>query len=196
VPEELDLDGLDQDCLHMLARNEQGQPIGTARMQENGKIVRMAILKPWARPRRGPRATPGVACRSSTKRTVTGVSSGTNPGDRLLPTTWLPNDRRRLPGRRHSPPEFDSEVAYSTLDITSLNVFDLKAKYYTYLLIPIYNASAILEILAQKSHTTTVYVHLPGSLFCHAARFARFVQELARACSGTDFDGYPVRPRS
>ena len=47
VPEELDLDGLDQDCLHMLARNDQGQPIGTARMQANGKIGRMAVLKPW-----------------------------------------------------------------------------------------------------------------------------------------------------
>jgi len=47
VPEELDLGGLDQDCLHMLARNDQGQPIGTARMQANGKIGRMAVLKPW-----------------------------------------------------------------------------------------------------------------------------------------------------
>ena len=46
VPEELDLDGLDRDCLHVLAFDEQGQPIGTARMQEDGKIGRMAVLKP------------------------------------------------------------------------------------------------------------------------------------------------------
>lgn len=46
VPEELDLDGLDRDCLHVLACDEQGQPIGTARMQEDGKIGRMAVLKP------------------------------------------------------------------------------------------------------------------------------------------------------
>ncbi len=47
MPEELDLDGLDPECLHVLAWNEQGRPIGTARMQEDGKIGRMAVLKPW-----------------------------------------------------------------------------------------------------------------------------------------------------
>lgn len=47
VPEELDLDGLDPECLHVLAWNDQGRPIGTARMQEDGKIGRMAVLKHW-----------------------------------------------------------------------------------------------------------------------------------------------------
>jgi len=47
VPEELDLDGLDPACLHMLAWYDQGQPIATARMEEDGKIGRMAVLKPW-----------------------------------------------------------------------------------------------------------------------------------------------------
>ena len=46
VPAELDLDDLDRDCLHVLACDEQGQPIGTARMREDGKIGRMAVLKP------------------------------------------------------------------------------------------------------------------------------------------------------
>lgn len=47
VPEELDLDGLGPECLHVLAWNDHGRPIGTARMQEDGKIGRMAVLKPW-----------------------------------------------------------------------------------------------------------------------------------------------------
>lgn len=47
VPEELDLDGLDQDCMHVLACDEHGQPIGTGRMTADEKIGRMAVLKPW-----------------------------------------------------------------------------------------------------------------------------------------------------
>ena len=47
VPEELDLDGLDPECLHVLAWNDHGRPIATARMEEDGKIGRMAVLKPW-----------------------------------------------------------------------------------------------------------------------------------------------------
>lgn len=47
VPEELEWDGLDQVCVHVLARNEAGDPIGTARMQPDGKIGRMAVLKEW-----------------------------------------------------------------------------------------------------------------------------------------------------
>ncbi len=47
VPEELEWDGLDPLCAHVLARNEQGDAIGTARMQANGTIGRMAVLKDW-----------------------------------------------------------------------------------------------------------------------------------------------------
>lgn len=47
VPEGLDLDGLDPESLHVLALDDQGRSIGTARVQEDGKIGRMAVLKPW-----------------------------------------------------------------------------------------------------------------------------------------------------
>ena len=47
VPEELEWDGLDPQCAHVLAWNDQGDAIGTARMQPNGTIGRMAVLKDW-----------------------------------------------------------------------------------------------------------------------------------------------------
>ena len=47
VPEELEWDGLDPQCAHVLAWNDQGDAIGTARMQPNGTIGRMAVLKEW-----------------------------------------------------------------------------------------------------------------------------------------------------
>ncbi|MCW5799037.1 MAG: N-acetyltransferase domain-containing protein [Nitrospira sp.] len=47
VPEELEWDGLDRQCAHVLAWNEQGDAVGTARMQANGTIGRMAVLKAW-----------------------------------------------------------------------------------------------------------------------------------------------------
>jgi predicted GNAT family N-acyltransferase len=54
VPVELELDGLDADCWHLVAWNEQKMPIGTARLHpqanpgvSEGKIGRMAVLKPW-----------------------------------------------------------------------------------------------------------------------------------------------------
>ena len=46
VPEELEWDGLDPLCDHVLAWNV-GEAIGTARMQREGKIGRMAVLKNW-----------------------------------------------------------------------------------------------------------------------------------------------------
>ncbi len=49
VPVELEWDGLDSSCLHVLAWNERGDAIGTARMQKNGTIGRMAVLKDWRR---------------------------------------------------------------------------------------------------------------------------------------------------
>jgi len=48
VPLELEWDGLDPKCRHVLAWNDQGEPIGTARLCPNGnqsKIGRMAVLK-------------------------------------------------------------------------------------------------------------------------------------------------------
>ncbi|MGD9729140.1 MAG: GNAT family N-acetyltransferase [Nitrospiraceae bacterium] len=47
VPEELEWDGLDPVCAHVLAWNENGEAIGTARMQADGIIGRMAVLKEW-----------------------------------------------------------------------------------------------------------------------------------------------------
>jgi len=47
VPVELEWDGLDQHCTHVLAWNERAEAIGTARMQANGTIGRMAVLKDW-----------------------------------------------------------------------------------------------------------------------------------------------------
>ena len=47
VPEELEWDGLDPLCVHALVWNDLGDAIGTARMQADGTIGRMAVLKDW-----------------------------------------------------------------------------------------------------------------------------------------------------
>ena len=47
VPEDLEWDGLDPVCTHLLAWNDFGQTIGTARMQPHGIIGRMAVLETW-----------------------------------------------------------------------------------------------------------------------------------------------------
>ena len=47
VPEPRERDGLDVDCLHVLARDESGQPIGCGRLTSAHKIGRMAVLAPW-----------------------------------------------------------------------------------------------------------------------------------------------------
>jgi predicted GNAT family N-acyltransferase len=47
VPEELEWDGIDASCAHVLAWSNHGEAIGTARMQSDGKIGRMAVLKNW-----------------------------------------------------------------------------------------------------------------------------------------------------
>lgn len=47
VPPELETDALDPDCLHVLARDDSGQPIGTARLAPDGRIGRMAVLAEW-----------------------------------------------------------------------------------------------------------------------------------------------------
>ena len=49
VPEKLEWDGLDPLCAHVLAWSEVGDAIGTARMQAEGNIGRMAVLKGWRR---------------------------------------------------------------------------------------------------------------------------------------------------
>lgn len=47
VPEELEWDGEDETALHLLAEDEMGNPIGTARMLADGHIGRVAVLAPW-----------------------------------------------------------------------------------------------------------------------------------------------------
>jgi predicted GNAT family N-acyltransferase len=44
VPEQRERDGLDVDCLHVLARDEDGLPIGCGRLTPKRKIGRMAVL--------------------------------------------------------------------------------------------------------------------------------------------------------
>lgn len=47
VPEELEWDGSDAACRHVLARDRNGRPVGTARLSADGKIGRMAVLSDW-----------------------------------------------------------------------------------------------------------------------------------------------------
>ena len=47
VPAELEWDGIDERCLHVLAKTTAGEAIGTGRLLPDGHIGRMAVLKPW-----------------------------------------------------------------------------------------------------------------------------------------------------
>jgi predicted GNAT family N-acyltransferase len=47
IPQEIDFDGLDPGCRHVLAFTNSGEPIGTARMQKDGHLGRIAVLKEW-----------------------------------------------------------------------------------------------------------------------------------------------------
>jgi len=49
VPEVLEWDGLDPDCLHVVARDHAGTPIGTGRLLPDGHIGRMAVRQSWRR---------------------------------------------------------------------------------------------------------------------------------------------------
>src|SRR6267142_1879822 len=44
-----ELDDLDKDCVHAMAYDDAGKAIGTARMQPDGQIGRMAVVKDWRR---------------------------------------------------------------------------------------------------------------------------------------------------
>ncbi|SEP05550.1 GNAT family N-acetyltransferase [Nitrosovibrio sp. Nv6] len=47
VPVELEWDEFDASCIHALAADSAGNPIGTARFLPVGTIGRMAVLKEW-----------------------------------------------------------------------------------------------------------------------------------------------------
>ena len=45
IAERIEIDGRDPDCFHVLASDTNGRPVGTARMDDKGKIGRMAVLQ-------------------------------------------------------------------------------------------------------------------------------------------------------
>ncbi len=47
VPIEEEWDALDPVCRHVIARDQDGKPVGTARLTPEHKIGRMAVLGPW-----------------------------------------------------------------------------------------------------------------------------------------------------
>lgn len=47
IPEELEWDGIDPGCAHVVARDFAARPIGTGRLLPDGHIGRMAVLEPW-----------------------------------------------------------------------------------------------------------------------------------------------------
>lgn len=47
VPLELEFDADDDQNHHVIAVDSDGTPIGTGRLSRDGKIGRMAVLKPW-----------------------------------------------------------------------------------------------------------------------------------------------------
>lgn len=49
VPVELEWDEHDSECIHLLAINDSGEPIGTARMLSDGHIGRIAVMPEWRR---------------------------------------------------------------------------------------------------------------------------------------------------
>ena len=47
VPMELEWDGLDPDCTHVIAYVEGDLPVATGRLLDDGHIGRLAVLRPW-----------------------------------------------------------------------------------------------------------------------------------------------------
>lgn len=47
VPPEIEIDGRDPGCAHVLAESATGEAIGTGRLMPDGRIGRMAVLAAW-----------------------------------------------------------------------------------------------------------------------------------------------------
>jgi predicted GNAT family N-acyltransferase len=47
VPQQIEWDEMDPLCVHVLAVDADGTPIGTGRLAPDGKIGRMAVLEEW-----------------------------------------------------------------------------------------------------------------------------------------------------
>ena len=49
IDPDIDFDGSDPQCLHVIAKNATGSTVGTARMFDDGHIGRMAVLQAYRR---------------------------------------------------------------------------------------------------------------------------------------------------
>jgi predicted GNAT family N-acyltransferase len=49
VPSGIELDDKDAECVHAIAYDDTGKPIGTGRLLPDGHIGRMAVIKEWRR---------------------------------------------------------------------------------------------------------------------------------------------------
>jgi predicted GNAT family N-acyltransferase len=49
APPGVELDDIDPQCIHALAYDESGRPVGTARMLPDGGIGRLVVLRDWRR---------------------------------------------------------------------------------------------------------------------------------------------------
>lgn len=47
VPPEIEIDGRDPGCAHVLAESDAGEAVGTGRLMPDGRIGRMAVLAAW-----------------------------------------------------------------------------------------------------------------------------------------------------
>lgn len=47
VPVDLEWDGIDHECVHVMAYTETRKEIGTGRLLRDGHIGRLAVLRPW-----------------------------------------------------------------------------------------------------------------------------------------------------
>ena len=47
VPPEIEIDGRDPGCAHVLAESDSGEAVGTGRLMPDGRIGRMAVLAAW-----------------------------------------------------------------------------------------------------------------------------------------------------
>ncbi|MBI5490046.1 MAG: GNAT family N-acetyltransferase [Deltaproteobacteria bacterium] len=47
VPPELEIDEHDDACVHVLARDAAGRPIGTGRLLDDGHVGRVAVVAAW-----------------------------------------------------------------------------------------------------------------------------------------------------
>ena len=47
VPVEIERDGRDTECVHVLAEGAEGTPVGAGRLMPDGRIGRMAVLREW-----------------------------------------------------------------------------------------------------------------------------------------------------